>query len=357
MAAEGLHEPSEANATLEEAASGIEEPAPEREGAEVIGEGRASGQPDAEGPKAVHAKPLLSTGELVAHLKSKGVTFDLCGEADAAGYLEDKTYYFKIAAYRTLFQKRVGGARDGQYVGLDFGHLVELASVDRKLRYALLPMTLDVEHFARAKLMHRVEGDPAEDGYGIVADYMASLNHDNRRRRLAEINMLEPDAYCGDLVRKYRDDMPAWVFLELISFGSFIDFYLFCAQRWGDSDMSEEHYMLRFVKSARNAAAHSSNIVNGFVGTGGSQHPTPTSVSVALSRAGVSKRVRSSKMGNPRLQQIATLLFLHMRIVPEGTSRERAKADLEALSSDMAGTLSGLSGNDAVRSSVRRLTF
>ena len=270
-----------------------------------------------------HDKPLLSVEQLIAHLKEKGVTFDLYSESKAAEYLESKTYYFKIAAYRTLFQKRVGGERDGQYVGLDFGHLVELASIDRKLRYALLPMTLDVEHFARAKLMHRVEESPEEDGYEIVADYMASLNHDNRRRRLAEINMLEPDAYCGDLVRKYRDDMPAWVFLELISFGSFIDFYLFCAQRWGDSGMEDEHYMLRQVKAARNAAAHSSNVVNGFDATNGSIG-TNDSVNAAIAAAGVSKRVRTSKMRNPRLQQIATLLYVHTRLVPEGTSKTRS---------------------------------
>ena len=163
--------------------------------------------------------------------------------------------------------------------------------------------------------------------------------------------MLEPDAYCGDLVRKYRDDMPVWAFLELISFGSFIDFYLFCSQRWDDSGMGEEHYMLRSVKAARNAAAHSSNIVNGFGKKGGADHPTPNSVSHALSDAGFSKRVRSSKMSNPRLQQIATLLYLHTRLVPPGTSRNRAKDDLNALSSDMASALNSIVNNDAIRSS------
>lgn len=300
--------------------------------------------------KPHHEKPLLTTSELVEHLRSKGVTFDLVSEDDAASYISAKTYYFKVAAYRALFQKRVGGERDGQYVGLDFGYLVKLASIDRTLRYALLPMTLDVEHFAHAKLLHRVEDEPGEDGYAIVADYMASLNHDNRRRRLAEINMLEPDAYCGDLVRKYRDDMPIWAFLELISFGSFIDFYLFCANRWQDSAMADEHYMLRQVKATRNAAAHSSNIVNGFGASTGSI-ATNDSVNAAIAKAGISRRVRASKMRNPRLQQIATLLYVHKRLVPEGTSKDRTRADLKALSMEMDGVLEYLAGNDAVRSS------
>lgn len=97
-------------------------------------------------------KPLLTVEQQIEHLKSKGVTFELCSEEDAAEYLSERTYFFKVAAYRSLFEKRVGGPRDGQYIDLDFGHLRALASLDRDLRYALLPLTLDVEHAARTKL-------------------------------------------------------------------------------------------------------------------------------------------------------------------------------------------------------------
>ena len=56
-------------------------------------------------------KPLLTVEQQIEHLKSKGVTFKLCSEKDAAQYLSERTYFFKIAAYRTLFEKRVGGPR------------------------------------------------------------------------------------------------------------------------------------------------------------------------------------------------------------------------------------------------------
>lgn len=301
--------------------------------------------------RPAHVKAMLRTpAEQIAKLKSLGVAFGACDEDEAAAYLASKTYFFKVIAYRELFDRRVGGERDGQYVGLDFANLVQLASVDRTLRYALLPMTLDVEHFARTKLVRNVESRPEEDGYSVVADYMASLNHDNRRRRLSEINMLKQDAYCGNLVRKYADDMPVWAFLELVSFGSFIDLYLFCSQRWSDAGMEDEHYMLRQVKAARNATAHSSNMVNGF-GRKTGAIATNAAVSAALSQAGISKRVRSSKMANPRLQQIATLLYLHTRLVPQETSKVRAKRDVQALAAEMERALADLSGNDAIRSS------
>ena len=134
-------------------------------------------------------KPLLTIEQQIEHLKSKGVAFELCSEEDAAKYLSERTYFFKVAAYRSLFEKRVGGPRDGQYIDLDFGHLRALASLDRDLRYALLPLTLDVEHAARTKLVRIATEHDGEDGYALSRDYMAGLNHNERRRREGEINM------------------------------------------------------------------------------------------------------------------------------------------------------------------------
>lgn len=79
-------------------------------------------------------KPKLAVEEQIAHLKSKGVTFDLCSEEEAAECLSDRTCHFKLAAYRVLFDKRVGGERDGEYVGLDFGHLRALDGHRQRLR-------------------------------------------------------------------------------------------------------------------------------------------------------------------------------------------------------------------------------
>ncbi|HIY84413.1 hypothetical protein [Rubneribacter sp.] len=72
-------------------------------------------------------------------MKSKGITFNLCSEDEAAAYLTDRTYFFKLYAYRDLFERRMGGPRDGQCIGLDSRHLMRLSSVDRTLRYVLLP--------------------------------------------------------------------------------------------------------------------------------------------------------------------------------------------------------------------------
>lgn len=129
--------------------------------------------------------------------------------------------------------KRVGGERDGEYVGLAFGHLRDLAAIDHMLRYTLLPMTLDVEHFAKAKLMRGPTERPEEDGYSIVGDYLAGLSKKSLDIRVGEMRRLENDRHSGGLARKYAGACPAWALAELVSFGSLIDFYRFCALRWG----------------------------------------------------------------------------------------------------------------------------
>ena len=39
--------------------------------------------------------------------------------------------------------------------------------------------------------------------------------------------------------------MPSWVFLELVPFGTLVDFIRFCGARWDDKDFEQSHYDLR----------------------------------------------------------------------------------------------------------------
>ena len=55
--------------------------------------------------------------------------------------------------------------------------------------------------------------------------------------RNGEIRCHENDRYSGDLARKYDGVYLAWAFVELISFGGFIDFYRFYSLRWDDREM------------------------------------------------------------------------------------------------------------------------
>lgn len=66
-------------------------------------------------------------------------------------------------------------------------------------------MTLDIEHFQKVTLLREME-DRGEDGYAIVADYMASLTTANREYRLRELKMSGRSPYSSSLYAKYSGD-------------------------------------------------------------------------------------------------------------------------------------------------------
>lgn len=268
-----------------------------------------------EQPQQNRTKPLLTVEEQIAHLKAKGVTFDFCTEKEAAEYLLGGNNYLRTASYRALYFKQIEGLNVGKYVNLDFAYLVDLSSIDRQLREALLLAAIDVEHFAKVGILARAAAT-GEDGYGIVNDYLDSLAHDARRRILGGFRARGGqgdgrDTYSGDLIAHYLDKYPIWVFFEICELGTFVDFYRFCAERWRDEGMMEDHYVLKSVKALRNAAAHNSCIVNGFVSSAKrAGFPSSRPLTDALNAAGMkNSRNRRAKLRNVRIAQIAAVLY------------------------------------------------
>lgn len=145
--------------------------------------------------------------------------------------------------------------------------LVDLSIVDMLLRYEMLPLTLDVEHFSKVELLQEIEAHK-EDGYEIVADFLATYDRQMPDGSISnatktEINRGHSSPYASGILAKYPDyDFPAWAFVEVISFGTFSYFYKFCGKRFGDKDMTNKFYMLRSVRGLRNACAHNSCILN-----------------------------------------------------------------------------------------------
>ncbi len=273
-------------------------------------------------------KPFLTPDQLVDHLKSKGITFNGYCEESAKGYLSDCNNYLRTASYRKLFPVHAEGASVGQYIGLDFLALVKLSSVDRKLRAALREIVIDVEHFARVSLLNRAVAE-GEDGYKLVKEYFAHLRECDRRRVEEDLARRGSedrghDEYTGDLIAHY-DEYPLWVFLEAIEFGRFCDLYLFCANRWRDSEMQNYHYVLKSVKSLRNAVCHNNCIINGFSrNSEKTGYRTPAPISSSMNELGFKKtKSRRAKLKNLRVAQIAAALYVSHDICPTESARRR----------------------------------
>lgn len=271
-------------------------------------------------------KDKLSYEEQIEHLKKKGIQFQRMSEEDALLYLKHNSYLFKVRAYRKNYPKDVTGC---QYLHLDFASLVDLAVIDMQLRSLLIKLALNIEHFAKVRLLHRITSDPAEDGYSIVADCLASLDDSTFKIVSGELKRNARSPYCSAVYHKYKGHFPVWVFVEIIPFGSFLSFYKFCANRFAqrtatgsdkaqykaDRNMLNDFYLMLPVKRIRNAAAHNNCILNDLYVKGSKKD-----VSYELTRAlrndlGVGSGSIQKKISNIRISQILTCLYMHKKIV------------------------------------------
>lgn len=270
-------------------------------------------------------KQKLSYKEQIAHLKEKGIHFNIISEEEALHYLKYNTYLFKLSSYRKNYPKDMTGSK---YLHLDFATLVDLAVIDMYLRSLVLKLSLNIEHFAKVNLMHKITTDSEEDGYSIVEDYFNTLSDRESSYIKMELERNAKSPYCKQAYQKYKQRLPVWVFIEIISFGSFLSFYKFCAERFRSragahdkklrkmcNDMTNDFYLMLSVKRIRNAAAHNNCIINDL-----RTQPSKKAVSFELVRAlrndlGFGQESIQKKISNIRIAQILTCLYMHKKLV------------------------------------------
>ena len=261
-------------------------------------------------------KPMLTVVQQIEHLKSKGVRFELCSEEEAADYLANYNNYLRTASYRKLYPVQDQGPHKGEYLGLDFGHLKLLSSLDRQLRTCLLETAVDIEHFAHVKALKLCE-ENNENGYAIVFDFVKEMNQSGRKYlenslKVRSSDKGKRDEYSGRLIAHYQlEAMPIWVLLESIDFGCFNSFYLFCSRRWDSNIIKQEHYILRRVQALRNACAHNSCILNGIARSNSEMNTRINPLlAKALNENGMKRtKSRRSRLSNPRTLQIVSTLY------------------------------------------------
>lgn len=252
-------------------------------------------------------KPKLSYSDQIQHLKGKGIEFNEMTETEALHYLQYNNDFFKIKAYRKNFNK---DKTKTHYVHLDFAYLTDLAIIDTRLRMIIAELALNIEHFSKVDLLKRIVNSQQEDGYGIVTDYINSLNSSDKAFLCNELSRNTNNPYCRDLYNAYKNQMPVWVFLELIPFGSYIYFYLFCASRFNDMNMQQAGYILKKVKTIRNAAAHNSCIINNLKQKNNPHQPSQA-LKNALNQIGISRNAQRNKLRNEPIEQITTCIYAH----------------------------------------------
>lgn len=296
-------------------------------------------------------KPKLTAEQLVEHLVSKGVKFTIVSKEEAVDYLAQNNNYFKLTSYRKNFEKYPGGPKAGQYLDLEFAQLKDMAIIDMRLRYLLMHMALDIEHFTKVKMLQILEGVAGEDGYSLVTDFTQSLPPDIQTNLTKEIERNGNNLYSGGIIKKYHGSYPMWAFVEIISFGRLVHFVKFCAGRLGGQQLLKQSRLLWPVKDLRNAVAHNNCILNN-LSLGTSKFPTVDLVQMELGAIDeISKHGRKKRMSNAGLQQIVTLLYAHKIIVTSPGVRENRAKELRVFAQRLLRNVDSYKGNEMVAQS------
>ncbi len=333
----------------------------------------------------------------VSYLKrEKGLSFNLVSEEEAAAFLEDMTFFFKLKSFAKNYEKRFANGPDqGKYINLDFGYLVELSRLDVHVRATALSLSLDIEHYLKvrinkAAMAHDVNPCALTENYlsyvsQVICSEMCSSCEGEKSSRairvasqalekagkaaspaevvnevngaidaldvitcgrrpdfiLNSLSARSASSYSHDLVGKYDSkQMPYWAFMELISFGPLIRLYKFCFKKHGYIPDEEEAYvakrsqnLLRNTQNLRNAAAHGDCLMNGL-----------NKRSKSASRSGVKREIIDYGLSSelvlpvgsvPLAMDFAALLLCYDMIVSSNRSKETAAGVLLALSERM----------------------
>ena len=248
-------------------------------------------------------KLLKTSDELISHMKIKGIKFNIVKEEDAKIFLHNNNYYMKLASYRANYDKRKS---NGEYINLDFAYLQELSTIDMHLRYLILQMCLDVEHALKTRLLKDIEDNPQEDGYDIIRRFITKYD-----RSCQNIQKHKSSEYCRELIEKYYPYFPAWVFVELISFGDMVKLYEYYSERY--SGRLKDSELLYSIRDLRNATAHSNCLINKL--QRGTNKPSVKIIKFVSNIDGIGTSMRTNKLSNKFLYDFICLLYVYNEFI------------------------------------------
>lgn len=144
---------------------------------------------------------------------------------------------------------------------------------------------------------------------------------------LKKIQSHKASDYCKGLIDNYYPYFPAWVFVELISFGSLTHLCEFYNKKYNVK--IADNILLNSVKDIRNASAHSNCLIN--VLLPGNNKPHISVVNRVKTINSISKNTRDKKLSNKFIYDFVCLLFAYDEIVQSKKTKQKKYKQLQSL--------------------------
>lgn len=263
---------------------------------------------------AITKSPKLKVPEIIKYCKNDlGITFNLMDEEKAKEFLEKNNFFFRLKQYCSICPEQT---KSGKYIGLDFGHLVELSTIDMFLRKLLLKMTIDLEHYLKVKLVNDCQNNPADDGYEVVEKFLES--HLKLKEDIAKVN--KNTSYGESSFEKYTAAPAVWNFVEMVSFADFISFYAFYYDYMRMTCEYTKHF--ESVRRIRNACAHNVCMLASFKPVQGFKSDLETNFELLGGNIGIGSGTISYCMKVPLLNDFAVMLSVYTKLISSPKIKE-----------------------------------
>ena len=268
--------------------------------------------------------------------------------------------------YRDNYEKD----ESGKYINLKLRNLVELSNIDTLLRYALLELTLDLEHIIRCRLLEDIADNTTIDGYKIVDEYFDYLGEQKRKQKNSQaggildfeerkaayqevkiaqdygeeartkfFKPLENGKYSKARFLKYKDAIPIWLVIDSFTMGDLARFSKFYFRNYCDENdnsmFSELNRDLSNAKNIRNLAAHNQPLlVNVRTDKPDNQLTVPAGTVTKYLKQ-ISKRHKETIINNKktltqnkRIHDLITLLALYEAHCPNNQYKKLRQTEL-----------------------------
>ena len=174
------------------------------------------------------------------------------------------------------------------------------------LKHEILKASLNVEHCLKVNILRDIENKSIDD-YKIVKSYLKQYP-----KILSEIKNRRKTSYSKNLLQKYNHpSYPVWVFLEVIPFGEFVNFYRFYSNLTGYSEL--EPSIMYGVRNIRNAAAHNNCVIHSLKDKSGYyNNDLVNEVENILSS--IKRRTIQDRLKNESVQDFVSLLIASNKV-------------------------------------------